>query len=90
MADVNWRQDALDLANIIDYIKRFNLDAAREIGAKLFDLSESLTRFPRRGRPAANDTRELVTTPPYVLTYEVDGDTVHILSIRHGARRPLD
>jgi plasmid stabilization system protein ParE len=30
----------------------------------------------------------MTTVPPYILRYEVDGEVVRILSVRHGARRP--
>jgi len=89
MADVIWRNEALDdLDGIIVYIGQFDPDAADGIGDKLFTLGESLADFPRRGRPAADGTREMVTVPPFVLRYEVDGERVFILPIRHGARQP--
>jgi len=91
MADVVWRPDAPEyLDDAIDYIRQFDLPAADQVGTKLIHLGASLTDFPRRGRPAANDTRELVTVPPYILTYRVVDDTVYILPIRPGARRPID
>lgn len=89
MADVIWRNAALeDLDAIIAYIAPHDHAAAARIAAKLLACGDSLTHFPHRGRPAADGRREMTTVPPYVLRYEVDGDRVHILSIRHGARRP--
>lgn len=47
-----------------------------------------LRRFPNVGRIGlAEDTRELVFSPwPYIAVYEVIGDQVLVLRIRHGAQ----
>ena len=34
--------------------------------------------------------RELVTSYPYVIRYEIVADTVEILRVRHMSRRPTD
>ncbi|MDP1027508.1 type II toxin-antitoxin system RelE/ParE family toxin [Sphingomonas sp. KR1UV-12] len=91
MARVVWRNQALDdLDDIITYLEQFDAKAADRYYVRLFTLGESLRDFPHRGRPAGNGERELVTVPPYVLRYRVDSDSVMILSVSHGARRPLD
>lgn len=91
MAKVVWLNEAIDqLDLIVAYIELFDPIAAERIGDRLFALGESLRDFPYRGRPAGNGARELVTVPPYVLRYQIDGEKVSILSIRHGARRPLE
>lgn len=88
MAKVIWRNTALDDLNaIIAYIAPHDYDAAARIAARLLACGDSLSSFPNHGRPAAGGLREMTTVPPYVLSYEVDGDRVFILSIRHGARR---
>lgn len=90
MAKVVWLNEAIDqLDLIVAYIELFDPIAAERIGDRLFALGESLADFPHRGRPAGNGTREMVTVPPYILRYQIDGEEVSILSIRHGARRPL-
>lgn len=38
------------------------------------------------GRIADENSREMTTVWPYILTYRVEGDTVLNLRIRHGAR----
>lgn len=91
MVEVVWLNEAIDqLDLIVAYIELFDPIAAGHIGDRLFTLGQSLAEFPERGRPAGNGTRELVTVPPYILRYQIDGETVSILSIRHGARRPLE
>lgn len=80
------------LSSIAAFIRVDDPVAAERMVAKLWSAGESLADFPRRGRPVPDGIRELATLPPYVIRYEVDGDSdvVTILSIRHGARRPLD
>lgn len=91
MATVEWTSEALEqLDLIITYISVFDEAAAHRMIARFAAAGESLSEFPNRGRPAGNGARELVTVPPYVLRYSVVEDTVSILSIRHGARRPLE
>jgi hypothetical protein len=34
--------------------------------------------------------RELVAVHPYIIRYEVIGDWVQVLRIRHGSRRPTN
>ena len=89
MAEVLWRQEALDqLDAIIAYIKLFDPVAAVETGARLFALGESLTDFPNRGRAAENGLREMVTVTPYILSYRVEGNEVSIVELRHSRQRP--
>lgn len=91
MADVIWRIPALDdLDDAIAYIEHHDRAAAHRYRARLIAAGEALRDFPNRGRRATvPGQREVTSVPPYVMTYEVEGDTVFILSIRHGRRRPL-
>ena len=98
MARVIWSPEALaQLRHIVEYVQLFDPAAARSFSLRLFALGESLADFPRRGRPAANGTREMVTVRPYILRYHVepeerddaDGavdEEVSILGIRHAAQ----
>ncbi|KQT31949.1 hypothetical protein ASG29_08760 [Sphingomonas sp. Leaf412] len=89
MARVAWTDEAseqLDL--IVSYIELFDVAAADRMGRRLLDLAASLRDFPNRGRPVKDGTREMVTVPPYILRYDVVGEDVLILGVRHGARRP--
>lgn len=91
MVRVVWRPDALDdLDGIAAYIEQFNPSAADRTYARLLQLGDSLRTSPNRGRPAAGNTRQLVSVRPYNLTYAVEGDEVYILHIRHSARKPFD
>jgi len=50
---------------------------------------DSLVNFPRRGRPVrGTNMRGLVTVSPYIIRCRVTADTVVILRVRHGSRRP--
>ena len=91
MAKVVWLNEAIDQLDLtVAYIELFDPIAAERIGDRLFTLGQSLADFPERGRPAGNGARELVTVPPYILRYQIDDQGVSILSIRHGARRPVE
>lgn len=91
MAEVVWLDEAFDqLDLIVAYITLFDAEAVDRIAAKLVAMGGSLAEFSNRGRPARDGTREMITVPPYILSYEVHGDVVTILGVRHGARRSLD
>jgi len=88
MADVVWSDATLhELVEIRAYIAIFDPAAAGRIVRKLQQAGDSLAHFPRRGRISANGAREMVTVPPYILCYDILGDMVTILHIRHGCRR---
>jgi plasmid stabilization system protein ParE len=89
MADVVWSDAALhELVAIRAYIAIFDPAAASRIVTKLRQAGDSLADFPRRGRPSVDGLREMVTVAPYVLCYDVVGESVTILRIRHGRRYP--
>jgi addiction module RelE/StbE family toxin len=86
---VVWRARALtDVGRIIRHIAADNPVAARLVGRELLLAGDSLTIFPRRGRPGRQaGTRELVVTPPYLIVYRVSGsDLVTILRVWHAAQ----
>lgn len=62
------------------------LALARRLADKLITLADSLAEFSERGRDAGGGMREMTIVWPYILRYRVEGDTVFILRIRHGAR----
>ena len=62
--------------------------AAEAVFRALVAATEQLGDFPWIGHPGRlPQTRELsVVSLPYVIAYEVDGETVTILAVFHGAR----
>ena len=90
MANVIWRPEALDqLDETAAYIEQHHPAAADRIYTRLRDLGDSLRSSPRRGRPMPGGLRRSVVVQPYILSYEVQGETVYIIRVRHSARRPL-
>ena len=88
MRRVVWAQRALrDLEGIRDYIGQFAPLAAQRFALRLIATANELADHPLRGRPLAGGRRELTIIPPYLIRYRVSGDTVQILTIRHGARQ---
>ncbi|KRA57802.1 addiction module toxin RelE [Caulobacter sp. Root655] len=86
---VIWSPRAVrDLAGIDSYISQFAPLAAQRFTARLVSTVRSLATHPNRGRPIGDGVRELVVVRPYLVVYEVTGDRVEILHIKHGAQRP--
>jgi len=92
LSKIIWSTDALaNLRSIRAYIEQFNPRAAANLAKGLVEAGDSLAHFPHRGRSVPKtDLRELVTAYPYIIRYRIVGDAVHILRVRHTARRPTD
>ena len=89
MTRVRWTTDAADdLAQLVNYIRQDNPEAARRVAKVIFDGVADLRTFPNRGRVGlAKDTRELVFGPwPYIAVYTVSQGEVQVLRIRHASR----
>lgn len=86
---VVWSPSALqDILNIYHYVANYNPGAASALIDTLLNAGDSLAKFPRRGRPAGDNLRELTVVYPYIIRYEILGTDVTILRVRHGMRRP--
>jgi addiction module RelE/StbE family toxin len=86
---VVWSQRARsDLAGIRDYVSEFAPMAGQRLALRLVAAAESLAEHPLRGRSTGGGRRALVAIPPYLIRYRITDDTVEIITIRHGARRP--
>lgn len=92
MTEVVWTDPALaNLDAIRVYIEQFNPTAAQKLAEHLIEAGNSLDRFPERGRRVAGtDMRELLAIFPYVIRYQIVGEEVVILRVRHAARRPTE
>lgn len=86
-----WTDDAVaNLEAIFTYVEAFNPAAASRLAGRLVAVADSLSVFPNRGRDAGEGRQEMTTVRPYVLRYRVEGNTVTILRIRHGAQADED
>jgi toxin ParE1/3/4 len=72
-----------------DFLAEENVLAAERQLDVLKRAVEQLADFPEMGRAGRVDgTRELVLPgTPYILAYRLQGSTVRILALLHGARR---
>lgn len=87
MYKIVWTDEAIaQLEAIGAYIAIDDPRAATDLADRLIALADSLAEFPRRGRVAEENSREMTTVWPYILRYRVKGDTVVIRRIRHGAQ----
>jgi toxin ParE1/3/4 len=78
-----------DREAIFEYIEADNPRAAVAVDDRIQTRVEGLAQLPRMGRPGRIEgTRELVINrTPYIVTYQVVGDTVRILRVLHGAQQ---
>lgn len=86
-----WSAQALDdLVSLRAYIGEDDATAAQRVTLRILHNVETLlSQNPRTGRPGrVPGTRELVIPrTPFILPYRVQGSTIHILRVYHGARR---
>jgi toxin ParE1/3/4 len=80
-----------DLEQIYDYLDKRAPAAARSIKSAIERQIRSLSAFPFMASTTDDpDVRALTLTQhPYKIYYEVVGENVRILHIRHTSRRPM-
>jgi addiction module RelE/StbE family toxin len=86
---VRWTTNAAnDLSRMVERIRAESPEAALHVARTLYNGVAELGKFPRRGRVGlVENTRELVFPPwPYIVVYEVTGDQVELLRVRHASR----
>jgi toxin ParE1/3/4 len=87
---VRWTDSAVrDFTHICDYIEEHGSSAAaRQVALSIHRRVDMLADFPEYGRTGRKpDTRELVFTGlPYLAVYRLEGDSVEIVRILHGAQ----
>jgi addiction module RelE/StbE family toxin len=87
--NVIWTPEAQqDRAEIWDFIAADNLRAAARLDKRFSDAAAKLATHPRIGRPGrVPGTRELIPHRSYRLVYEIEGDTLWVLTLVHTARQ---
>ena len=78
-----------DRKAIFDYIEEDNPRAAITVDERIRIRVVGLAQFPEMGRPGRIEgTRELVISgTPYIAAYRIEGDTVRVLRVLHGAQQ---
>jgi len=86
---VIWTPEAeADRQDIVEYIADDNPIAAVRMDQLFSDAAATLTQFPMRGRPGTiTGTRELIPHESYRLVYEIEGETIWVLTLVHTARQ---
>ena len=86
---VVWTPEALqDRVDVWDYIAADNPGAAAQMDELFSEAAARLADHPKLGRPGTiPGTRELIPHESYRLVYEIDGETVWILTLVHTARQ---
>ncbi len=89
--NIVWSPEAIqDLILLRAYIAEDSPAAAQRIALRIVhEVEHLLPDNPHMGRPGrVPGTRELVVpTTPYIVPYLVQGETIQILRVYHGARR---
>lgn len=87
---VHWTANALaGLARVHDFLEAADAGAAQGALETIVGATDMLQEFPHAGRPADDlepDHRELLIpfgVSGYALVYELRGDTVVILALKH-------
>jgi toxin ParE1/3/4 len=86
---IRYRKTALaDLEAIRAFIRQSNPLAAQRVIAEIREYVGTLSRFASRYRSGpVEDTRELVIARyGYIVTYQIEHDTVVILAVFHAAQ----
>jgi plasmid stabilization system protein ParE len=82
-------QAATELEELLAYIAERNPSAANNVRDQIWSAVEHLSEYPQTGHPA--DELGVFIKPlsryPYLVFYKVVGQELHILHVRHGARR---
>jgi len=86
---VRWTPEAEeDRAEILDHIAEDNPRAAVRMDALFGEAAAQLGNFPMMGRPGSiAGTRELIPHENYRLVYDIEGNTVWVLTLIHTRRR---
>jgi toxin ParE1/3/4 len=86
---VVWTPEALqDRDDIWNHIATESPRAAARMDQLFSDAAVSLSDFPKRSRPGTvPGTRELIPHESYRLVYEIEGETVWVLTLIHTARQ---
>lgn len=90
--NVRWLVTASnDLERIADYLHANRPAVAQETLCRIFNGVNSLGESPYKGRAAGTEGKRRLTfsIDPYVATYRIVRDSIHVLGIRHTSRKPL-
>ena len=88
--ELRWTENAADdLERIAHYLFEKTSEHAAHLVQRIYAAPADLLTFPYRGRPGKkHGTRELVVSSlPYLVVYQLNGEAVEILRILHGAQK---
>ena len=85
---VEWTSNAKkDLLNIVGYIKKENVSAARDVYERIKEKARSSNMFPLRGRVVPELQKEGITiyremiAHPWRVIYKIENETVYIMAV---------
>ncbi len=77
-----------DLDAILTYLGQHSPASAIRVGSRIREMIDELAYFPFQGRSSDVEGVRFVNVRPYpyLVFYEISGETLQVLFIRHGAR----
>ena len=73
-----------DLIGIAEYYDQFDPALAEQIIDRVETAPAPLLDFPELGSPTTSGARKwLVPKTPYLLLYDVNGDTIEVVAVQH-------
>jgi plasmid stabilization system protein ParE len=84
------KEAAAELTAILDYLADHSPQGSRNVQIRILEKISLVAEQPEVGPlTRSGRLRRIATAPyPYIVFYRIVGDTVEIIGIRHGARRP--
>src|ERR1035441_8865655 len=76
------------LREVYDYLQGANSGAAVTVRRRILQTAKRIGRMPHSGRPGRIEgtLEAVVPRTPYIVVYQVSGQTIEILGVWHGAR----
>lgn len=81
-----------ELREIASFISRQSPQNAVSVSERIVDTIDSLAVMPQRFKRVGKSRKSgspvhAVVVRPFIISYRIDAEAVHVLSIRRGARR---
>jgi plasmid stabilization system protein ParE len=77
-----------DLNSILDYIAAHSPQGANRVQGRIQNIIDLLLSHPDIGTRTEDPTIRRVSTPPYLVFYEIAETEIIIHAVRHAARDP--
>ncbi|GLK80978.1 type II toxin-antitoxin system RelE/ParE family toxin [Methylopila turkensis] len=77
-----------ELEQVLAYLSELSPQGAQRVRTRIRAVLELLSDFPRNGARVGQLRRIRATPYPYLIFYEIAGNEIVVVAVRHGARDP--